>query len=593
MAEEYKPTIEPEKEDKYVPLHKAGNWYLPLVAGLILFPLVVAVILEVVFFIPAEKSFEWVYNEFYLRYISSPLEIFASTYRAYFLLIPEILDLSGGILILILDMIRPNRNRTLAPMIANFTLILSYFPIIFTMYLTTRYFNAALGQFWGGLETIDPFSLFLKSVALITVNYVVVIAMRSKDLPERFSGEFYAFLMFATVAVECVVSSSDILAIFLLTEFVALTTYILVAWLKTKPTSIEAALKYFLVGSMSSAFMVFGFALMYGLSGTTNLYELKVQLHQVRAADPSMVPVLLLSVLFFMVGIGFKLAIAPFHQYLPDVFEGSPTAVATFISVTPKIATTAVFIRVFLLGLSTVADLWVPMMQICAVLSMVIGNLFAIRQTEMKRFLAYSSIAQMGYMLVGLCAAGVVAETNSNAAIQSLGYMGMLHYMVVYAIMNTGAFLITSVVEHHTGGTHFDNFKGLVHRAPPSAYTMLVCVLSLAGVPPLAGFAAKAFVLLPTMEMDVQLYPLAIITIINIVISTYVYLRVIKLIFLDKPHVERRFYPDTTYRYAMIPPFTFVLFYFVGGFFVSQLFSYASSSYFLTINVYFGSGPGM
>ena len=570
-----------EEETGPPPMHQAGNWFPPLVAVVLIGGAAIAILFA-----------EPIYNEFYLPFISSPLEVFAAAYRAYFLLVPEMMDLSGAILILLMDMIRPNGHRLRAPLTATIVLILSYFPVVFTMYLTTRYFNAALGQYWGGLETIDPFSLFLKSVALITVNYVVVIAMRSKDLPERFSGEFYAFIMFATVAIECVVSSSDILAIYLLTEFVAITCYILVGWLKNKPTSTEAALKYFLLGSMSSAFMVFGFAIMYGLSGTTNLYEMKVQLHQVRMHDPSMVPILLLSVLFFMVGIGFKLAIAPFHMYLPDVFEGAPTAVATFLSVTPKIATVAVFIRVFLLGLSTVADLWVPFMQVCAVLSFTIGNLFAMRQTEMKRFLAYSSISQMGYMLLGLCAAGVTAETNANAAIQSLGYMGMLHYMVVYAIMNTGAFLITSVVEHHAGSTHFDAFKGLVHRAPPSAYTMLVCILSLAGIPPLAGFAAKFFVLVPVMEENVGLYPLAIIAVVNIIISVYVYLRVVKIMFLDKPLEEKRFYPDTTYRYAMIPPFAFILLYFVGGFFVRQLYAYAASSYFLTINVYFGAGPG-
>ncbi len=562
-------------------LYKAGNWYPYVVMGIFIFGSFITIL-----------YFDTIINEFYLPFISNPLEIFAATYRAYFLLLPEMLDLAGGILILTLDMIRPNKNRLRAPLIAQTVLILSYFPVIFTMYLTTRYFNAALGQYWGGLETIDPFSLFLKSIALITVNYVVVIAMRSKELPEKFSGEFYAFLMFATVAIECVVSSSDIMAIFLLTEFVAITSYILVGWLKSKPTSTEAALKYFLLGSMSSAFMVFGFAIMYGLSGTTNLYEMKIALHQVRMEDPSMVPVLLLSVLFFMVGIGFKLAIAPFHMYFPDVLEGAPTAISTFLSVTPKIATVAVFIRVFLLGLSTVSDLWIPMMQICAVLSMTIGNLFALRQTNMKRFLAYSSIAHMGYLLLGLCAAGVTAETNANAAIQSLGYMGMLHYMVVYAIMNTGAFLIVSVVEYHTGGCNIENFKGLVHRAPPSAYTMLVVFMSLAGIPPLAGFAAKFFVLMPVLESNVGLYALAIIAILNMVVSAYIYLRFIKFMFIDKPLVEERFYPDETYRYAMIPPIAFLTLYFIGGFLVRHIYAYASSSYFLTINVYFGSGPG-
>ncbi len=569
----------PEREA--TALYKAGNWFPPVLSVVLIGGAAVCMF----FWDP------FIRDNFYLPFISSPLEVFAAAYRAYFLLTPEILDLSGGILILLMDMIRPNGHRLRAPLTATIVLILSYFPVIFTMYLTSRYFNAALGQYWGGLETIDPFSLFLKSVVLITVNYVVIMAMRSKDLPSKFSGEFYAFLLFATVAIECGVSSSDILAIFILTEFVAITSYILVGWLKSKPTSTEAALKYFLLGSMSSAFMLFGFAIMYGLSGTTNLYEMKIALHQVRMDDPSMVPVLLLSMLFFMVGIGFKLAIAPFHMYLPDVFEGAPTAVAMFVSVTPKIATVAVFIRVFLLGLSTVADLWLPMMQVCAVLSIVIGNLFAIRQTNMKRFLAYSSISHMGYMLIGLCAAGVKAETNANAAIQSLGYMGILHYIVVYAIMNTGAFLIVGIVEHHTGGVHFDNFKGLVHRAPATAYTMLVCMLSLAGIPPLAGFAAKFFIFFPIFEENIGLYALVIIAAVNVVISAYVYLRVIKVMFIDKPLDEEQFFPDTTYRYAMIPPFAVLLFYLVGGFLVRQFYAYAGSSYFLTINVYFGVGP--
>jgi len=202
--------IENQKEPK---LYESGNWFPYVIIGIVI--LGSAIVLF---------NFDEIYNGFYLPFISSPLEIFAATYRAYFLLLPEMLDLSGGILILLLDMIKPNRNRLRAPLIAQVTLFLSYFPVVFTMYLTTRYFNAALGQYWGGLETIDPFSLFLKSIALVTVNYVVVIAMRSKELPKKFSGEFYAFLMFATVAVECVVSSSDILAIFLLTEFVAITT---------------------------------------------------------------------------------------------------------------------------------------------------------------------------------------------------------------------------------------------------------------------------------------------------------------------------------------------------------------------------------
>ena len=249
-------------------------------------------------------------------------------------------------------MIRPNGHRLRAPMIANIWLIFSYFPVIFTMYLTSRYFNAADGTVLGRVSTIDPFSLFLKSVALITVNYVVVISMRSKDCPERFP---------AVLRIHHVCDSRDRMrrlvhrtssAIFLLTEFVSITTYILVGWLKNKPISTEAALKYFLMGSMSSAFMLFGFALMYGLSGTTNLYEMKVALH--RSRRPTRDGAGHAPERAFLHGRNrIQAGDRPVSYISPGCVRGLANRGGHILIGDTEVATTAVFVRVFLLGLST------------------------------------------------------------------------------------------------------------------------------------------------------------------------------------------------------------------------------------------------
>jgi NADH:ubiquinone oxidoreductase subunit 2 (subunit N) len=211
------------------------------------------------------------------------------------------------------------------------------------------------------------------------------------------------------------------------------------------------------------------------------------------------------------------------------------------------------------------------------------------RQVEMKRFLAYSSISQMGFLLMGLCGAGKIATYDPNAAINSWGYMGMLNYIMIYTVMNVGSFYVVHIVETHTGSTKIEAFRGLIKRAPATGYTLLVCLISLAGIPPLAGFFAKFFVFVPAIESG--LYALAIWAAINAIISAYYYFRIVRIISLTEPETRTMILPGALQRFGLIAPFAFLTFYFVGGKLATWFFGYAAGSFFLTVNVYFGAGP--
>jgi len=526
--------------------------------------------------------------DMYKKYVDTPLQIFADNYTAYFLFVHETITIAGAILILILDMIKPNRDSLRAPIICLVSSFIALFLVFYTINLTSRYFNPALGQYWGGLETIDPFSLFLKSIAFLGVIFTVLMSIKTR-LPRKYTGEYYALLMFATTSMTFVTSSSDILAIWVLTEFVSISSYVIVGFNKHEPRAIEAGLKYLLIGGISSAFMLYGFSILYGMTGTTNLYVMKTVL--VQSAQQHTNPIFIIASGAFLAGVGFKLAIAPFHMWAPDVYEGAPIPVANFIAVTNKVGVMAVLLRVFLLGLANVARVWVPIIQVCAILSMLIGNLFAMRQNNIKRFLAYSGISQMGFILMGLCAAGVVSIGDPNKSINCLGYNSLLNYIVIYAIMIVGAFFIANIVEYHTGSEDIRAYKGLFQRAPASTLTMTICLLSLAGIPPLAGFNAKFFVF--AAAIDKRLWFLVIFAAVMAVMAVFYYLRWIRVMFLEEPEDKTLILPGAMHRWVMAIPFVVLLMANVPLPFISSLgewiYAYASGSYFLTINVYFGA----
>lgn len=526
--------------------------------------------------------------DMYKKYVDTPLQIFADNYTAYFLFVHETITIAGAILILVLDMIKPNRNSLRAPIICLVSSFIALFLVFYTINLTSRYFNPALGQYWGGLETIDPFSLFLKSIAFLGVIFTVLMSIKTR-LPRKYTGEYYALLMFATSSMTFVTSSSDILAIWVLTEFVSISSYVIVGFNKHEPRAIEAGLKYLLIGGISSAFMLYGFSILYGMTGTTNLYVMKTVL--VQSAQQHTNPIFIIASGAFLAGVGFKLAIAPFHMWAPDVYEGATIPVANFIAVTNKVGVIAVLLRVFLLGLANVARIWVPIIQVCAILSMLIGNLFAMRQNNIKRFLAYSGITQMGFILMGLCAAGVASISDPNRSINCLGYNALLNYIVIYAIMLIGAFFIANIVEFHTGSEDIRAYKGLFQRAPASTLTMTICLLSLAGIPPLAGFNAKFFVF--AAAIDKRLWFLVIFAAVMAVMAVFYYLRWIRVMFLEEPEDRTLILPGAMHRWVMAIPFVVLLIANVPLPFISSLgewiYAYASGSYFLTINVYFGA----
>lgn len=533
--------------------------------------------------------------DFYRIFFDNPMEIFAEQYTAYFLLVHEFAIAVGALMVLILDMIRPVGYRTKAPIITLWTNFISWGLVFYTQYQVSRYFNPAVGQYWGGQETIDPFSLFLKSVAFISSIYATFLTMRSA-LPQNYMGEFYFLLEMNVLAMTFVVSSSDLLAMFVLTEFVSLASYIMVSVRKDQPRSIESGMKYFLFGSLTSVFMLLGILLLYGLTGETNLYTVRNALHVQFGPGGSPEPVYFLAITFLMVGLGFKLAIAPFHMWAADAYEGAPLPVVTFISVAPKVATAAILIRILLLGLSNLAPIWVPTMLAMSALSMIVGNLFALRQTNIKRFLAFSGVAQMGYMMMGFAAAGHVAYYNTNAAVMSTGYQAVLNYFIYYSFMVVGLLTIANIVEWHTGHDTFHGFKGLGRRAPASALTATVCLLALAGIPPTGGFIAKFYVFAAAIEEG--LYWIVIVGAVTAVIGAFYYLNLIRIMWVEPPPEgeEHFFQPDLFHRMLMIPPFAVLLLTFVplpiiGGNLAQYFYNYAGGSYFLTYNHYFGATP--
>ena len=372
-----------------------------------------------------------------------------------------------------------------------------------------------------GMLVADPRTNFLKSVLLVLAVFTVMISASGKFTEHV--GEYLALVLLATIGLMLLVSAEDLLMIFISLELASLSLYILTAFNKRNARSSEAALKYFLFGGMSAAFLLFGFSLLYGLSGTTHLPEIAVAL-QGRGLDP----LWLVAIVTTVIGFGFKVAAVPFHLWAPDAYEGAPTPSAAFIASGSKVASFYILAKILTLGFAGAEGSaawhgyvsgWTPVIAVVAALSMVLGNLTAIVQSSVKRLLAYSAIAHAGYMLLG-----VLANTPSSRS-------ALLFYVITYALTVLGAFGVVTVVEEATGGDALANFAGLSRRAPGLSLCLLVFLLSLAGIPPLAGFIGKFFVFSAAAGADggqLGLLWLVILAILMSAVSFYYYLRVLK-----------------------------------------------------------------
>ncbi len=386
--------------------------------------------------------------------------------------------------------------------------------------------NVAFTGFVGSLM-MDRFAIYFFYLFLAGAAIAVLMSVRYLEVERESHGEFYALLLLSVVGMMCMAAGYDIVLLFIGLELMAISTYVLVGFLRRDKRSNEAALKYLLLGAFSSGIFAYGLSLFYGVTGSTNLGQIAQRLQQNMATRPND-PVVAFALLATATGLLFKIAAVPFHQWAPDAYEGAPTSVTGFMSVAVKAAGWAMLLRIFLAGLYPLRTMYVPLLIFVSVATMTGGNLAAITQTNTKRLLAYSSIAHVGYMLLGL-----VASDGTN---NSTGIVAILIYLLVYTFMNLGAFaVITSLRRRNIIGDQIDDLSGLYFKAPTEAILMLVFLLSLAGIPPLAGFWGKYFIFLALIQTGH--YVLASVGVLYSVIALYYYIRIANAV-LIKPAMD-------------------------------------------------------
>jgi NADH-quinone oxidoreductase subunit N len=372
-----------------------------------------------------------------------------------------------------------------------------------------------------GLFILDPYSNFFKLVLYGAAAITILLSHAYLKQEHIHLGEYYAFILFATSGMMVMVSAADLLMVFLGLELTALSFYILAGFKRFEQKSLEAAAKYFVLGSFSSGILLFGISLIYGLAGTTNLEALAQRLPSL-AGTGALDPAWIMAMILLVVGFGFKISAVPFHMWTPDVYEGAPTPVTAYLSVGSKAASFAVFLRVFLEALGGMKENWRMLLIILSVVTIFLGNIVAIVQTNIKRMLAYSSIAHAGYAMIGLLVGS------------RLGIVSLMLYMLVYAFMNLGAFgMVILLRKGGLEGTEISDFTGLAKQNRLAAFTMLVFMFSLAGIPPTAGFVGKFYVFMAAVQADLAW--LAVLGVIGTAISAYFYLKVVMVMYMKEP----------------------------------------------------------
>ena len=383
---------------------------------------------------------------------------------------------------------------------------------------------------FGGSYTQDALTTFLNLLFIAIVALTIAFApdyLNSRDLP---IAEFSVVLMFAMTGAMLIAGSNDLLLLFLGLELMVLPGYMLAGFAKRDALSTEGAIKYFLLGSFSSAIFLFGLAFTWGLAGSTRIPDIADHLAAIVAGGAALSPGLAMGLALMTTGVAFKAAAVPFHYWTPDAYQGSPTPVTGYLSVGPKIGAFALILRLFIGALEPLKADWEVVIIVLAALTMTVGNLVALTQSNVKRMLAYSSIAHTGYILVGLAAyAGGRLE----------GLEGLLYYGAAYTFMNLGAFAVVAALQRRPGVTsHLDTFAGLGRREPILGILMTLFLLSLTGIPPTAGFFAKAYVILAAVQAGGANTILAVIAVLNAAAAAFYYLRVVVYMFMREPTSE-------------------------------------------------------
>jgi NADH-quinone oxidoreductase subunit N len=371
---------------------------------------------------------------------------------------------------------------------------------------------------YGGLLLVDPFAFFFKAIFLIAAALAIAISLKYLDIERENHGEYYALILFATMGMMFMVGAVDLITLYIGLETMAIATYVLVGFLRSSPRSNEASLKYFLLGAFSSAILLYGFSLLYGIAGSTHFFDIRDALAQRSLTDPlSMMALAAVSA-----GLFFKVAAVPFHQWTPDAYEGAPTSITAYMSVAVKAASFGIMVRLFIGALLPLQHHWVVIMSVVSALTMTVGNIAAITQSNVKRLLAYSSISHAGYILLGLIAAN------------DTGMTAIPIYLLVYTFTNLGVWaIVVALRRKDVIGEHIDEMSGLYFRHPVAAILMLIFLLSLAGIPPTAGFIGKYYLFAAVIESGHNV--LAVIAVLNAAISMYFYLRIVVAMYMRDP----------------------------------------------------------
>jgi len=432
---------------------------------------------------------------------------------------PELM-LAGTILILVLLDLMVSDKKSLP--------ILAVAGVLLSLWATLQLNGTPGGWLFHRMIILDNFSLFFKVISLLAVLLVIWMSVGSHEIRQVHQGEYYTVLLTSALGMFFMASSSNLLMAYMSLELVSITSYILTGMLPHNRRSSEAALKYLIYGGVASGSMIYGMSWIFGLTGSLDY----AQINHVLLGGTGNQLALFIALVFILAGFGYKVVIAPFHMWSPDVYQGAPIPITAFLSVGSNAAGVAIMIRFFLPAVSRLGDAgnwilipgveWPQVLWIVSVVTMTLGNLCALNQQNVKRLLAYSGIAHAGYILMGL----VVLNND--------GLIAMLFYIVVYLIMNLGAFLVVMIVSNATGREDIEGYRGLAWRgAAVPAVCMAIFLFSLTGLPPLAGFVGK--LLLFAAVIKGQFYILAVVAIMNSVISLYYYARIVKTMFFDTP----------------------------------------------------------
>jgi len=441
------------------------------------------------------------------------------------LLVPELTLAATAVVVVLLDLFIQRKGLLVVVSLAG---------IVVSAGFTIAMWGATPQAIFNNMLAIDNFALFFKLLFLGIAALVILASVDYASRLARFQGEYYALLLLSALGMMLMSATTELISIYIALELTSISLYALVGFLKDSKST-EASLKYLLLGAVASAVLLYGMALVFGVTGQTQLGEIARTIQAMSLATVLANPALILGIVLLIGGFGFKIAAVPFHMWVPDVYEGAPTPITAYLSVGSKAAGFAIILRVFYssFGLPEWLSLdWGLIFAVLAAIGMTLGNVVAIPQTNIKRMLGYSSIAQAGYLMVGLATAGIASAATV------VGQSGILFFLAGYTAANMGAFITIIAISNTLDSDLIQDYSGMAKRAPVLALALTLCLLSLIGIPPTAGFMAKFYIFSAAVHHG--LLWLVIVAVLNSVISAYYYLRVVKVMWLGEPVSEEK-----------------------------------------------------